>query len=311
MFSHFAIRLAVTLGTGLALGAGLAVAEEPLSLQGYMALHGPQPSARIAYGRAPSQYVELFEPAGAGPFPVVVLIHGGCFAKEFEGIPQMRGMAGALAAQGVAVWSIEYRRLDEPGGGYPGTFQDVQAALGLLVQQASGDRLDPAHLVVVGHSVGGYLALWLAGAGRLPQSSVLHQQHPLALKHVISLGSGGDMRPLSAHGRTACGFELSQLTGPPDVTRPDVYADTTASALLPNGSRTLLITGEFDSYCPPSQLAQYAAVVRRAGDAVDTLIVPNASHYDEVATTSPAWRAVSDAIHRALEEHESSPEASP
>jgi hypothetical protein len=58
---------------------------------------------------------------------VVLLIHGGCFKNEYQGMPQMRGIAAALSSQGIAVWSIEYRGLDEPGGGYPGTFQVVNA----------------------------------------------------------------------------------------------------------------------------------------------------------------------------------------
>ncbi|HAT32186.1 MAG TPA: alpha/beta hydrolase, partial [Janthinobacterium sp.] len=70
----------------------------PMSLDDYLALTGPQPSARIAYGTAPSQYAELFRPAGSGPFPVVLLVHGGCWTVKFGGIAQMHNLAGALAA---------------------------------------------------------------------------------------------------------------------------------------------------------------------------------------------------------------------
>ena len=87
------------------------LAGEPMTLGDYMALNGPAPTGHIAYGPAPLQYAELFEPTGVGPFPVVVLIHGGCFMNRYQGMAQMRGMAGALAAKGVAVWSIEYRRI--------------------------------------------------------------------------------------------------------------------------------------------------------------------------------------------------------
>ena len=95
----------------------------PMKLADYLALTGPAPTAKIAYGSAPSQYAELFRPAGDGPFPVVVLVHGGCWTIQFGGIGQMRNLAGALAAQGIAVWNVEYRRVDEEGGGYPGTYQ--------------------------------------------------------------------------------------------------------------------------------------------------------------------------------------------
>lgn len=104
----------------------------PMKLADYLALSGPAPTARIAYGSAPSQFAELFRPAGDGPFPVVVLVHGGCWTIKFGGIEQMRNLAGALAAQGIAVWNVEYRRVDEAGGGYPGTYQDINAALDQL-----------------------------------------------------------------------------------------------------------------------------------------------------------------------------------
>ena len=94
----------------------------PMSLDDYLALNGPAPTAQIAYGSAPSQYAQLFRPEGSGPFPVVVLVHGGCWTVAFGGIRQMRNVAGTLVAQGIAVWNVEYRRVDEPGGGYPGTF---------------------------------------------------------------------------------------------------------------------------------------------------------------------------------------------
>ena len=85
----------------------------PMTLDDYLALSGPAPTATIAYGGARSQFAELFRPAGAGPFPVVVLVHGGCWTVEYGGITQMRNVAGALAARGIAVWNVEYRRVDE------------------------------------------------------------------------------------------------------------------------------------------------------------------------------------------------------
>ena len=87
----------------------------PMSLDDYLALHGPEPTVQIPYGAAPSQYAQLFRPTGAGPFPVVVLVHGGCWTVEFGGIKQMHNVAGALAAQGIAVWNVEYRRVGNPG----------------------------------------------------------------------------------------------------------------------------------------------------------------------------------------------------
>ncbi len=275
-------------------------AATPMSLSDYLALHGPAPTERIAYGTAPQQVVESFEPAGAGPFPVVVLIHGGCFLNAYEGMPQLRGMAGALAAKGIAVFSVDYRGLDTPGGGYPGTFLDIRAALDLIQAQAAQRHLDTHRLAIVGHSAGGVLGLWAAGRARLPTTSPLHEPHPLAIPHVVALGAAGDVRALGQLWKTRCTLDGDQLTGPPTPARPDVYADTSPIALTPNGSDTLFINGDHDTILTPRESADYAAQVRERGDAADTLVLPDASHFDEVAVTSASWPRVEAAILKAV-----------
>jgi hypothetical protein len=120
-----------------------------MTLQDYLSLDGRAPEKHIAYGAAPSQFVELFLPEGSGPRPVVVLLHGGCWTVDFGGIRQMRNMASALAAKGAAVWNVEYRRYDEEGGGYPGMYQDVASAVDLLREHAAGHALDLTRIVAV------------------------------------------------------------------------------------------------------------------------------------------------------------------
>jgi acetyl esterase/lipase len=282
-------------------GACVGTSVGPMTLDQYLALRGPAPTAHIAYGTEPSQYVEFFQPEGSGPFPVAVVIHGGCFTKRFGGIEQLRGLAGALSSQGIAVWSIEYRRLDEAGGGYPGTFVDVSTAVDALAAEAAGRRLDLTRVVAVGHSVGGYLAQWIAARDHIPVSSPLYGPHSVKVSSVVSLGGIGDLRPQTVQGRTACGYPLAAITGTPEATRPDVFADTTPAELLPNGSRTVLINGQFDDYSPPTEAAEYARRVRRSGDQIDNIVLPHASHYDEVAVSSPSWKLVLPQIQQALQ----------
>ncbi|MBD8532127.1 alpha/beta hydrolase [Massilia sp. CFBP 13647] len=271
-----------------------------MKLADYMALNGPAPSARVAYGTAPSQYAELFLPQGAGPFPVAVLVHGGCWTEKFGGIVQLRNMAGALAARGIAVWNVEYRRVDEAGGGYPGMYDDMHAALDTLAVQASAHRLDLARVVAVGHSAGGQLVQWIAGRARIPASSPLHRSGMLPVRAVVSLGGLADLRRERELIKSSCGRDTPELAGLPSATRPDVYADTNAAELMPNGSHTILVTGELDTISPPRVAHDYAARARAAGDGAEVVILPGASHYDEVAATSPAWPLVLAAIERAL-----------
>jgi acetyl esterase/lipase len=280
---------------GALLFAGHAIAD-PMTLTQYMALKGPAPTAHIAYGPAPSQYAELFEPAGAGPFPVVVLVHGGCWKSEFAGIAQFRNIAGSLAAQGIAVWSVEYRRVDEAGGGYPGTYEDLIGALEALSANAALYRLDLGHIAAVGHSAGGHAVQWIAGRGRLPESSPLYRAHFLAIKQIVSLGGLNDLRAWT----DLCGFAVSKLTGIASSGRPNVYADTSPAELVPNGSHTVLVNGELDRQVPPEVAVKFAAKARAAGDQVDIIVLPRASHFDEAAATSATWPITLSAIKQSL-----------
>ena len=287
------------------LGAAFQVrAAAPMKLADYLALNGPTPAARIAYGPAPSQYAELFLPQGKGPFPVAVLVHGGCWTSEFGGIAQLRNMAGALAGRGIAVWNVEYRRVDEPGGGYPGMYEDMHAALDALRAQAGkqppGVELDLERIVAVGHSAGGQLVQWLAGRARIPQDSPLYRPNPLPVRKIVSLGGLADLRREAALIQSSCGRDTAQLAGAPGPGRPDVFADTNAAELLPNGSRSWLVTGALDTISPPRVAHDYAARARAAGDSAEVVILPDASHYDEVAASSPAWPRVLRVIEGAL-----------
>ena len=272
-----------------------------MTLPQYMALSGPGPSAHLTYGRAPSQFVELFMPSGSGLRPVVVLVHGGCWLKEYAGITQMHDMAGALAAHGFAVWNVEYRRVDEEGGGYPGTYLDIAAALELLQARAAEYRLDTDRMVAVGHSAGGHLVQWLAGRHRIARSSPLFAAEPSRIREVIALGSISDLRTRQDGQMRICGVDVVKLTGTANRTRANVYADTSPADLVPNGSHTVLINGALDTVSPPDTAADFAKLAKQAGDRVDTVILPQASHYDEVASASPAWPLILRVICKALD----------
>jgi acetyl esterase/lipase len=294
------LRRLLPLALAMACAGATAAAPKPMTLADYLALKGPVPNATFEYGSAPSQFAELFLPGGRGPFPVAVLVHGGCWTKEFGGITQLRNLAGALAERGIASWNIEYRRVDEAGGGYPGTYQDMNAALAMLAQQAQRYPLDLNRLVAVGHSAGGQLVQWMAGRPRIPATSPLYQPDPLPVRNVVSLGGLADLRREQALIKSSCDREIGQLTGAPGDKRSDVFSDTNAGDLLPNGSRTILVTGELDRISPPRVARDFAARARAAGDTAEVVILPGASHYDEVSAHSHAWPLVLQAIESAL-----------
>jgi acetyl esterase/lipase len=113
------------------------------------------PDQRIAYGTDSSQYGELRVPTGPGPHPVVVLVHGGCFKAAYAQASYFGQVGDALKAKGIATWNIEYRRLGQPGSGWPGTYLDVAHGVDYVRTIASQHKLDLRHVVIVGHSAGG------------------------------------------------------------------------------------------------------------------------------------------------------------
>ncbi len=245
----------------------------------------PRPSERVAYGPGSMQFGELWLPVGKGPFPVVLMIHGGCWRSNIAKLSIMNYAAHDLAARGVAVWNIEYRGIDRPGGGYPGTFEDAAAAADALRGVAASHHLEVDRVIAVGHSAGGHLALWLAGRPSLPKSSVLWRPHPLPIAGVVSLGGVPDLTTAAA----GCGEDsVRGLVGEPSAARPDVLADTSPAELAIH-ARVAVVNGEQDGIAPPSMARAFVAKMARRGMHFDQIVLPDTGHVELIAPGTRAW----------------------
>jgi acetyl esterase/lipase len=284
---------------GIVGAVATAAQAEPVSVQAYMGQPQIRADARIAYGPASAQVVDLFLPKGKGPHPVVVLIHGGCYLAEYQGLSQTSAAAADLAKRGYAVWNVEYRKLGEPGAGYPGTFLDVADAVDRIRAEAPRYHLDTAKVVALGHSAGGHLALWAAGRHRLPKSSPLWRADPLRIRAVISLGGIGDLKGQGDVFAGACGAEpIPTIIG--KATREKPYADTSPAELLPLGVRVVMISGAFDHVMPPFTGRAFVEKLRKAGDSAEVMAIPDAGHFDVVMPTTEAWKVVVATLAREI-----------
>jgi acetyl esterase/lipase len=256
--------------------------------------------ARRAYGPDSVEFGELRLPPGRGPFPVAVVIHGGCWLARWS-LRNSAALADALRDEGIATWNLEYRRVDHPGGGWPGTFADVALGTDYLRTLAKEFPLDLNRVIGIGHSAGAQLVLWTAGRHRLNPQGPFRGANPLRLKAAIALGGPGDVEEFIGRDSKICGGPvISQLFGGLPSEVPERYAIGSPHRLLPLGTLEVLIAGDHDPVMPGPSLDAYAALARRSGDSVEVIVAPNASHFEVVAPTTMTWPLVRDAVRRAL-----------
>jgi acetyl esterase/lipase len=254
---------------------------------------------RLAYGPGHLQYGDLYLPNQPGPHPVVILIHGGYWRARY-GLDLMNGLAEDLAKRGYAAWNIEYRRVGDPGGGWPGTFLDVALATDYLCKLAPSYSLDLKQVVPIGHSAGGHLAFWLAARPRIPffaQNSPLAGSQlpcnneaaatPLAVAGAISLAGVVDLE--MAWRLHLSNDAVVELLGGTIASVPERYAAASPAAMLPLGVPQVLIHGTSDDSVPLQVSQAYANAARFVNDPVTYLELEGVDHFDVIDPHSQAW----------------------
>ena len=234
---------------------------------------------RLNYGEDALQFGELRMPETPGPHPIIVFIHGGCWLNRFS-LDHVSAMSRALANQGYAVWTPEYRRVGDAGGGWPGTFEDIARSIGVLSELASEHLFDLNRIVMMGHSAGGHLALWFAAQNSLP------------LLGVISLAGICDLKAFERLGND-CAASLPGLLGGTSREEPGKWAKANPIELLPTDVRVSLIHGERDAIVPLSQSESFAAA---AG--CELRVVRGGGHFDMVSPHANAFEIICQTLRR-------------
>jgi acetyl esterase/lipase len=221
----------------------------------------PPPAAdeRLAYGREPLQFGDLRRTDGDA---LAVVVHGGSWKATYNLI-HMAHLCIALREAGIATFSVEYRRVGDPGGGWPGSLQDVL----LGVEFARGLART---LVLVGHSAGGHLSLLAAAGARLPVVAVAAVCDPQSWDNP-AVGAFFDGRP------------------PPREASPLARAPLRVPQILVHGTR--------DETVPFEQSERLADASR--GEA-ELVALEGAGHFEPVDPLSSGWTATRDAIRRLL-----------
>lgn len=258
-----------------------------LSVQDYLNWPTVEADERLYYGEGEQQFGDLYLPQQASESPLVILIHGGCWRAQY-GLDPLSGLCDALRQTGLAVWSLEYRRLGN-GGGWPTTFLDVAAGADFVKTLASSFPLDLKRVVAMGHSAGGHLALWLAGREHLPAHSELYRANPIPLRGVVALAGIPDLA--AAERWQICGEASQELIGGPPEQYPERYQQGSPVDLLPLRIPQRHLVGAHDEIVPPAYLEAQVALAQQHGDA--TLeILPHIGHFEIVAPHGGPWAKV-------------------
>jgi acetyl esterase/lipase len=229
---------------------------------------------RLDYATGEFQYGLLWLPEDHPSPPLLVFIHGGCWLNSFD-VNHSFAASSALADAGIAVWSLEYRRTGDPGGGWPGTFEDITNAIA-SIDELKDFGVDTSRFAIAGHSAGGHLAL-LAGS-RFREASA-----------VIGLAAIADIDAY-ARGSNSCQTATpSFMNAEPDVA-PELYAAANPAQQTLHAN-THLLHGDLDTIVPHEQTQKMQARLTT---------VTGAGHFDWIHPATPAFSLLLELLKREL-----------
>lgn len=243
---------------------------------------------KITYGEGPNQFGELRLPEGDTLFPVIVILHGGCWLSIYDK-SLMDGMAEDLTSRGYATWNLEYRRIGN-GGGWPNTFLDVTAGFKKLTDLAKTYPIDLQNILITGHSAGGHLALWLGAQSQLPDSSEIKTQDLPKIKGIVSLAGITDLETYLAP--SGCGSSVDALIGGSPTQFPERYYAGSPISFVPLCLPQVLVNGEEDQIVPISHISPYYDLSLAEKDKIQLVTIPNAGHFEVITPGSIAWEAI-------------------
>jgi acetyl esterase/lipase len=231
----------------------------------------------LSYGDDPTQFAELTVPEGE-PKGTVVYFHGGFWRAQYD-VSLGRPIAISLARHGWATLNVEYRRNDL-GGGFPETFDDVDAAFALL----AGTGLESGPVVAMGHSAGGHLAAWAASRDQQPETSPWSEPQ-VSASHLITLAAVLDFADAVSDGLGDGAVELFMGGG-----IDERHALVDPAKHIPLAIPVWCVHGREDDIVPFTQSENFVARSIAAGG-VANLVPVAGDHFVVVDTGSPSWSA--------------------
>ena len=253
------------------------------------------PDYRLNYGPHVFQFGDLRLPAGEGPHPVVVIVHGGCWTARYD-LHLMDGMAERLTQIGFATWNIEFRRTGQKDSAWPDTFTDVTLAVRYLENLLSKFNLDTDKIVLIGHSSGGHLALWLASqkfATKINIRGVVVLAGPTDLLQMETWIQEGEAKSKEP---SDCGIALRELMGGTSATYPERYRAASPAHLPRYDIPLIVVSGDQDRIALSPLVEIYANALKKKGNNVQYFIVKQSGHFEMITPGTTAWSDIEKTV---------------
>jgi alpha-L-fucosidase 2 len=215
--------------------------------------------------------LDAYVPDGVGPFPAVIMVHGGGWNAGDKSGGRNKGlmapMDDPLARAGFAWFEINYRL--SPRYQYPACIDDVEAAIRWVKAHAAEYHLDPARIALAGESAGGHL-VDLAAARADESTRVAAVVSFYGVYDLVGFaelkGAGGNLGQL---------FGINQLN---DQTRPMLWAASAAAYLKPGLPPFLLVHGDVDPKVPYPLDVAFRAKLQALGVPCELITIHGGGH---------------------------------
>ena len=237
----------------------------------------------IQYGEANGQklFLDAHVPAGHGPFPVLLIVHGGGWMsgdKEGDIVPAL-----APYATNFTWFSINYRLA--PTNSWPACFDDLQAAVHWVKQHATEYKGDPDHIALIGYSAGGHLVTL---AGTLAAAD-LHIQAVVGMAPPTDLVWDNEWR--GGLSKSMCNLFDYATTNITSDRRAVLKQWSPLAYVKPGLQPFLLIQGTADRTVPFEETTNFMARLQAAGVPCDLLAITNGQHrIADWSNYSPDWQ---------------------